>query len=114
MESDVYSCLESMFDEDEARGLAVDPAGGGGGSINNNTNGDGDSSNSGKGAAAAAEQDKGKGKANGHGKDPGGPATPAASGGKREKVCAAAQPFRALCVDVKPFPHAREYTHTAS
>ena len=95
VESDVYSCLESMFDEDEARGLGVDPTGGGGGggggNIDNNTNDDGDSSNSGKRVAAAAvEQDKGKGRANGRGKDRVGASTPAASGSNKTKVRAAA------------------------
>lgn len=91
----MYSCLESMFDEDEARGLGVDPTGGGGGggNINNNTNDDGDSSNSGKRVAAAAveqDKDKGKGRANGRGKDRVGASTPAASGSNKTKVRAAA------------------------
>lgn len=122
VESEVYSCLESMFDEDEARGLGLDPAGGGGGddgiahnktSTTTITDGDGDgddesSNSSGKRAAAAAGQDKDKDKANnGGGEDQGGaPQTPAASGASKKKKVRCRQLFGCVA-GVKPFPRTR-------
>lgn len=82
MQSEVYSCLESMFDEDEERGLSVAQGGSGGGSGGGNGSGGG-----GGGSSSCSGQSKEAttgGKASGGDEnDPAAAAAAASTGNKK-------------------------------